>query len=233
MAHWTRNAEVREVRNRLMPLSTLDPKQTFPHMRRTVLLFGIASICLTGCMKTVSYYTSDDPSIAVEQDTCHGYMAKLRPLKDDAQISSSLTVWFWNYREKHDVNVALSLRPSPGTEFRLIDRSMRITLPSGEQRSAAFNRRIREWNVILDGAPVRFVTGPSTMWSVRPMADTPGTYVTAHPGISLGGKFEFQTAVPKNLTVHTPAFAVNGVIYPTRAVPIHLETITKWDGCEA
>jgi len=200
-------------------------------MRRTVLLFGIASICLTGCMRSVSYYTSDDPSIAVGQDTCHGYMAKLQPLKDDAQISSSLTVW--NSLEKHDVDVVLYLRPSPGTEFRLIDRSMRITLPSGEQRSAVFKRLSHGLDVILEGAPVRFVTDPAGLWSVRPLADTPGAYVTDFPGISLSGKFEFQTAVPKNLTVYTPAFAVNGVIYPTRAVPIHLETITKLDVCAA
>lgn len=212
-------------------MSTFDPQRTFPQMRRTVLLFGMASICLTGCMKTVSYYTSDEPSIAVEEDTCHGYMAKLRPLKDDAQISSYLNVR--NGPGKHALTVGLYLRPSPGTEFRLIDRGMRITLPSGEQRSAVFDRLSQGLHVILEGALVRFVTGPAGMWSVRPTADTPGAYVTDFPGISLGGRFEFQTAVPKNLTVHTPAFAVNGVTYPTRAVPIHLETITKWDGCEA
>jgi hypothetical protein len=129
--------------------------------------------------------------------------------------------------------VVLRLRPSPGTEFRLIDRSMRITLPGGEQRSAKFDRKVSEWNVILDGAPVRFETGPPSLWSVRPTADTPGTYVTAQPGIGFSGKFEFETAAPKNLTVHTPAFAVNGVTYPTRAVPIHLETTTILDACTA
>ena len=216
-----------------MPMSTLDPKRRFPQLRQMVLLFGIASICLTGCTKTVSYYTSDDPSIAVEEDTCHGYMAKLRPLKDDAQISSSLTVWTRNSLKEHAVGVALNLRPSPGTEFRLTDRSMRITLPSGEQRSAVFDPLFHGLHVVLEGAPVRFVPGPAGGWSVRPTADTPGAYVTDIPNIGLSGKFEFQSAVPKNLTVHTPAFAVNGVAYPTRAVPIHLETITKWDFCEA
>lgn len=201
-------------------------------MRRTVLLFGIASIFLTGCMRTVSYYTSDDPSIAVEMKICHGYRAELRPLKDDARISSYFLVY--NHHEGRALTVVLSLRPSPGTEFRLIDRSMRITLPGGEQRSAKLDRGgVREWDVILDGAPVRFETGPPSLWSVRPTADTPGTYVTAHPGISFSGKFEFKTAAPKNLTVHTPAFAVNGVRYPSRAVSIHLATTTILDACAA
>jgi|GEM_PF-2809150 len=180
------------------------------------LVVALTCLMVSGCIKSSTWYTTDDPTLAKSYDGCHTFGALLSPLASDERIRPTFDASVFHDSMRFRFQFALA----PGATFRLLDRDFKVKLPSGEivplqiQRfpgGVTFNTEIE--NGMAFTAPINRYGG----WT---------------NGIILFADMKTSGFYPSKLIFETPRFEVSGVIYPSAAVPLHLDSRTGVDFCE-
>jgi len=175
-------------------------------------------LLLSGCVASSMYYTADDPSLATNYKSCHSFGSMLHPIQPDERIRTAFTV---SVESQTKVKLDFTFFLFPKATFILLDKNFTVILPAGEQILLPIQRVPGgvSYNIpIENGVPI---AAPSSF---------PGEY--GWGPIGLFANFEPGAQLTKKITLVTPRFQVNDVIYPSRRLLLHLESRTGLDLCE-